>query len=383
MKSNSVYFVYGNHGNSPHQLDDLWSICSALVKTSTGHTLRASEHPVANATNLLVECFDRDFTSLVADVKSKYPETRLHCIVTEFVTDGTFNNFQKIRLKRESVSFGKRVRNLLGRTIAHMFNQELRDHLNQRFGPAYRLFRNAYFSTFGKDAHKRVQTHYEQLQYWQNRFDNFSILTRSFDTILTVTDHQLPEYNSAFPKTQVLSLPVFPVSLPQIYEHDSQDIDYFFSGTLTEHRKKVIETLRALGMKVVTAPANLPESIRTNYLSRSKVCLHIKLRPDWPYPSNLRLHQLLTYGKTIVTEASQCSCWQEQFCITATPENFIQTCLAAHSSLKSSKETQRLYKDQSANVSMTAIKQFSCLLQGSILAGIERSKDQIKPEELR
>ncbi len=374
----SVCFVYGNHGSSPNQLDDLWNICVQLFKRALNVDLLASERPVPGALNVIVECFDANFNARLRDIKASNPDTRLICIVTEFVTQQTFNQFESgltVDVRRDIKS---RIRLVLGRTISTVINQNIRDFFDSRLRFAYRQGRTIYFSVFGKDAHRLMKTHYEQISYWKNRFENFAEASPLFDFIFIVNDHQLEGYSNAFPNLQIARLPIFQLGeddCKAASQNPNRDIDFFFSGTLTTHRRRIIEELRDRGFTVVATPANLPECLRANYLRRAKVCLHIKVHPSWPFPSNIRLHQLLSLGKKIVVEQSTFSCWQDQFCRVSGSESFVETCAATVMQEIDETSIRSAYKTQSNAQWETVKGDITKLLLGNERA--EPHKDEI------
>lgn len=345
--SETVYFVYGNHGPAPHQLDDLLSLCSELIPQVLGNQLLVSEEPKPGALNILVECFDPQFVARIQSIKAESPSTRFVCIATEFVTGSTFNDFSGENLGQPSKSMTENLRMGTGRAIARLVQQQPRDFLSKNFGGIYRALRSTYFRVFGRNVHKFAKTHYEQWEYWQRRFHCFAQLVPMFDVILPVTLHQTAAYEAAFPNSLVRTLPVFPIRNHAVDEVRDRDIDFFFSGTMTTYRRQMIAKLEDRGHAVVVAPPSLPSSIRLNYLRRSKVCLHIKLREDWPYPSNLRLHQLLSQGKTVVVESARHTCWQERFCRLVPSSSFVEACESALRGAESESSILALYQEAS------------------------------------
>jgi hypothetical protein len=70
---------------------------------------------------------------------------------------------------------------------------------------------------------------------------------------------------------------------------EERDIDFYFSGSLTDHRKKILAALNE-NYKVILDDPNSPEYLRQDHLSRSKVCLSLRLSPQNEIPSVSRMH---------------------------------------------------------------------------------------------
>lgn len=103
---------------------------------------------------------------------------------------------------------------------------------------------------------------------------------------------------------QVRHVPIgYTPNLTRIPKADVQDIDVLFYGFLTPRRTKIIEELKAAGLKVV-ATENCYGGGRDNLISRAKVVLNIH-HDGRSLFEIVRVSYLLANGKCVVSECSE------------------------------------------------------------------------------
>ena len=320
-----AFLNYGNHGEEPAQLQDYYEYLREAF-FAAGYHLLLSQKPVAGALNLLIECFDDKFTELLKETKAD-SGTRYIVLVTEFITGETFNKFEYEPAQVE-VTAGKaalgRVRSWAKASVTFVLSQNLRTALIHLFPKLYPFLRRNYFRLFGYP----FSCNEKMVGIYKLRYDNFLAIEPLCEAIWCVTSHQLPGFQKKFgarvrlmplvswtPKRKNTEIGILP-----------QDIDFLFTGSLTPYRAAVLEKLRKRGYKVVVGTTFWPQFVRDHYLARAKVALQILQAPNWPYPSVMRYHYLLTSGVTTVAEKGRESCFQERFLFTASSEEFIGEC---------------------------------------------------------
>ena len=151
---------------------------------------------------------------------------------------------------------------------------------------------------------ERSHWHYSNAPYWKLRFDGFKVAASLADAIWVLADSMLPAYQTLFPRLPVRFLPHGWVSDFATVVHRPEaerDIDFFFSGSLTDHRKRVLTEL-ARKHRVLHQPPSFPEYLRQDHLSRSKVCLSLRLSEHNDIPSVSRMHYHLQNRNFLVHE---------------------------------------------------------------------------------
>lgn len=161
--------------------------------------------------------------------------------------------------------------------------------------------------------------HYSNRDYWKLRFDSFKVAASMADAIWVLAESMLPGYAALFPELPVRFLPHGHVSGFATVQHRPEaecDIDFFFSGSLTEHRKRILAEL-ARDHKVVYQAPDAPEYLRQDHLSRSKVCLSLRLSERNDIPSVSRMHYHLQNRNFLLHEAYALPCPLDPFVLQA------------------------------------------------------------------
>ncbi len=146
--------------------------------------------------------------------------------------------------------------------------------------------------------------HYSNTDYWRVRFESFKAALTITDTVWVLAESMLPAYNELFPQAPVRFLPhgyVDDFATVRQRPEAERDIDFYFSGSLTDHRKQILATLNATH-NVVLDDARSPEYLRQDHLSRAKVCLALRLSPQNVIPSVSRMHHHLQNKSFLLQE---------------------------------------------------------------------------------
>lgn len=173
--------------------------------------------------------------------------------------------------------------------------------------------------------------HYSNKGYWQLRFEGFLFAARLAEAVWVLAQDMVEGYAALLPSLPVRFLPhghVNGFATVQQRPEAQRDIDFYFSGTLTAHRDRILKAL-ARHHKVVHNDKSTPEYLRQDHLSRSKVCLSLRLSPNNRIPSVSRMHFHLQNKSFLVHEAYERPCPLDRFVLQTPPEDLIDWCGAA------------------------------------------------------
>lgn len=81
-----------------------------------------------------------------------------------------------------------------------------------------------------------------------------------------------------------------------------RDIDVLFYATINERRRKLYESLERQGLRVAATRGYLPDFVRFNLMSRSKIVLDVRRGDDVRFTSPSRIAAALQVGSTVVSE---------------------------------------------------------------------------------
>jgi hypothetical protein len=249
--------VYGNHGRNPfHIMDTLLLVRFSLE--ALGHKADLEEQIVPGKTNILIECFTAAYVETMREARQT-PGTDFIVIATEFLTGQTFNDFEAAAPQAQA----------------------------------------------GQAA-----SHYDNADYWRERFQAFLAAQRETRAIWHLADSQVEPFRAATQHPKVGYLPHGYVDGFARVRHKAdahKDIDALFTGHLTEHRRKIIGELQQLGINALaTQPLNFPQ--REDLVARSKIALNLKQNPSWQYPSNSRFHYHLSNDSLLLSEHCPVRC---------------------------------------------------------------------------
>jgi hypothetical protein len=173
--------------------------------------------------------------------------------------------------------------------------------------------------------------HYSNSDYWKLRFDSFKVAAALAETIWVLAESMVPGYAARFPTLPVRFLPhghVRDFATVRQRPESERDIDFYFSGSLTEHRRRILGKL-AQSHTVVTDDQGTPEYLRQDHLSRSKVCLSLRLSPHNDIPSVSRMHFHLQNRSFLLHEAYPLPCPLDPFVLQAPGDDLITWAHAA------------------------------------------------------
>ena len=167
--------------------------------------------------------------------------------------------------------------------------------------------------------------HYGDGDYWQLRFEGFRSLLDLTDELWVLAQSQLGAYREAFPDKRVSLLSHGWVSGMATVEHrpeSEKDLDFFFSGTLTPFRRRILEALGATH-GVAISPQAGADYLRNDLLARAKVCLSIPLSAENRTPSVSRIHFHLQNSNFVLQHQYAESCDLDSFVLHAPAADFV------------------------------------------------------------
>ena len=173
--------------------------------------------------------------------------------------------------------------------------------------------------------------HYSNQPYWKLRFESFKVAAKLADAVWVLAESMVPGYAQLFPELPVRFLPhghVNNFATVQQRPESERDIDFYFSGSLTDHRKKILHELARTHV-VVRNDQNTPEYLRQDQLSRSKVCLSLRLSPHNDIPSVSRMHFHLQNRSFLLHEAYALPCPLDPFVLQAPTDDLVTWAHAA------------------------------------------------------
>jgi len=173
--------------------------------------------------------------------------------------------------------------------------------------------------------------HYSNRDYWKLRFDSFKLAAGLADAIWVLAESMAPAYAELFPRLPVRFLPhgyVSDFATVRQRPETGRDIDFYFSGSLTEHRKRILTAL-AKTHRVVCGNHNTPEYLRQDQLSRAKVCLSLRLSPANRIPSVSRMHFHLQNRSFLLHEAYELPGPLDPFVLQSPTADLVAWALAA------------------------------------------------------
>lgn len=173
--------------------------------------------------------------------------------------------------------------------------------------------------------------HYGNTDYWKLRFDAFKIAARMAEEIWVLAESMIPAYQQLFPEMPVRFLPhghVNDLTTVRQRPEPERDIDFYFSGSMTEHRRQILSEL-ARQHVVVVNDQRTPEYLRQDHLSRAKVCLSLRLSPRNAIPSVSRMHFHLQNRSFLLHESYELPSPLDPFVLSAPAGDLIPWALGA------------------------------------------------------
>ena len=178
----------------------------------------------------------------------------------------------------------------------------------------------------------RGHWHYGDADYWKRRHDHFVLACEFADAVWVLAESMVEPYRAALPGRTVLFLPHGWVEGFERYAHrpeTEKDIDFHSSGTLTEHRRRVLDALVARGHQVVWDPLGVGDYLRHEHLSRARISLSLRLSPEHAIPSVSRLHFNLQHANYVLHERCALPCALDPYVLHLPPDEIVEWCEAA------------------------------------------------------
>ena len=185
-------------------------------------------------------------------------------------------------------------------------------------------------STFNQNV-VRKHHHYGNDPYWKLRWEGFMIVAGLADAVWVLAEPAVAAYRGLLPDKPVRYMPhgwVPDFDLVRHRPESEKDIDFHFSGTLTEHRRAILDALIARGHRVVFNEQNTPDYLRLDQLARTKVCLSLPLSPDNCLPSVSRMHFHLQNRDFLIQEAYAGSCELDPYVMHAARDEVVEWAIA-------------------------------------------------------
>jgi len=237
-----INLVYGNHWNFGIGVGDTFRYLSLAI-SQAGYDVITSREPVINRINIYLENFDTDYVAKLKQLK--HAGGQYIIIATEFLTGDTFNDFEKTL----DISY------------------------------------------------------YSDREYWKKRYQAFSALVNDATAIWHFSDLAATDYEKQLDRT-VGYVPHHYVKNFATVQHRSdaqKDIDFLFTGSITNYRKKILQGLSNLNFKIEISSSLTAPFHRDDLIARSKFCLNIPQFKQWPYPSQSRYFYHLINRSPIIT----------------------------------------------------------------------------------
>jgi len=162
--------------------------------------------------------------------------------------------------------------------------------------------------TFNLSARQGDNGQYSKSEYWDERFQAFMLAIESCDLVWHLSEQQAERYKN------VLEVPVeflphgFTDNFASVRHREHKDIDFVFTGTLTDHRRDCFNYLENKGYKVVYLPVLTASFHRDDVVSRAKIGLNVKQSKDWPQFSNSRANYHLCNQSSLISEYCSDTC---------------------------------------------------------------------------
>jgi hypothetical protein len=173
--------------------------------------------------------------------------------------------------------------------------------------------------------------HYSDVDYWRARYQGFLIAAGMSEAIWVLGESSVDSYVAAFPDKAVRFLPHGYVNNFAMVEHRSEkdkDIDFYFSGSLTEHRLAILMELTRHHIVAFNEQSS-PDQLRADLMARSKVCLSLRLSPENEVPSVSRMHFHLQNRNYLVHEQYAKPCMLDPYVLHSPSESIVEWARAA------------------------------------------------------
>ncbi len=168
--------------------------------------------------------------------------------------------------------------------------------------------------------------HYSDTAYWDLRYKLFLIAAELADAVWVLAESMVPTYRETLGGRPIQFLPhgyVEDFANVRQRPEPERDIDFYFSGSLTDHRRQILDTLSKDHYTVYYSDAP-PEYMRQDHVSRAKVCLSLRLSPNNDIPSVSRMHYHLQNRSFLLHEAYELGSPLDPFVLKVPSEDLIE-----------------------------------------------------------
>ena len=179
---------------------------------------------------------------------------------------------------------------------------------------------------------RRNHWHYGNDDKWARRYQGFRRVVAFSEAVWVLDESMLDSYREALPGVKLLYLPHGHVSGYRSFEHRPEaekDIDFYFSGTLTQHRESVLKELQRRGHKVLAHEQGVAPYLRHEWQSRARVCLSMRLDEANLIPSVSRMHYHLQQANYLIHERYERPCRLDPYVMHVPPAELVDFAEAA------------------------------------------------------
>jgi hypothetical protein len=179
---------------------------------------------------------------------------------------------------------------------------------------------------------KRSHWHYGDEDKWARRYQGFLRVVAFSEAVWVLDESMLDPYREALPGVRLGYLPHGHVSGYRAFEHRPEadkDIDFYFSGTLTQHRERVLKELQRRGHTVLAHEQGVAPYLRQEWQSRARVCLSMRLDEANLIPSVSRMHYHLQQANYLIHERYERPCWLDPYVLQVPPAELVEFAEAA------------------------------------------------------
>jgi hypothetical protein len=173
--------------------------------------------------------------------------------------------------------------------------------------------------------------HYGNVDYWKTRFEGFRVAADFADVIWVLAEDMVTGYQALLPGKPVHFLPhgyVNHFATVRQRPEAQRDVDFYFSGSMTDHRTDILRTLARHHTIRINTPG-AADYMRLEMLSRAKVCLSMRLSPANAIPSVSRIHFHLQNKSFLIHEAYERPCPLDPYLMHIPPAEFVDWAVAA------------------------------------------------------
>lgn len=293
--------VFGNHWNFGIVVaDTLMMIKNAL--NELGYKADISKEPCCKSINILLENFDAEYLEKIKQVSLE--GGRFWIVATEELCDDTFN-------------------------------------LTARKGAA--------------------GTQYDKTEYWDTRYAAFVEALKYTELLFHPNQTQVPLYQALFPKAFFLPHGYTPnFATVRQKAASEKDLDFVFTGAVTDYRRQHLNVLRDKGYSVEVLPVLSASFYRDDVVSRAKICLNIRQSEEWPHFSNSRANYHICNESMLVSEYCPIHCDVANY-ISMPKQNFLDTAISLLESgeweTQAAENLNRYKKEQNLHILLKEILQ--------------------------